>query len=110
MSKKKAIEKLEILKNPINSVDSAIDDNEPIQAEKVPQKPLKSKKIVLGVRNLSNKNVPLTSKVGNTFSRIYFKLLTGESLKDTQTGLRGIPREYFKFALSALFYAYAYTT
>ena len=35
MSKKKGIEKLEISKNPINSLDSTNDDDEPIQAEKV---------------------------------------------------------------------------
>ena len=56
--------------------------------------------IVLGTRNLFHPNVPLASKIGNLFSAIYFKLKTGRLIKDTQTGLRGIPARYFDFALS----------
>jgi len=56
-------------------------------------------KIVLGTRDLSRAEVPLTSKIGNTFSAIYYRLKTGKVLKDTQTGLRGIPAKYFDFAL-----------
>jgi len=55
--------------------------------------------IVLGTRDLFRPEVPLTSKIGNLFSAIYFKLKTGRLLKDTQTGLRGIPEKYFDFAL-----------
>jgi len=56
--------------------------------------------IVLGTRDLSRPNVPLASKLGNLFSAIYYRLKTGELLKDTQTGLRGIPARYFDFALN----------
>ncbi len=56
--------------------------------------------IVLGTRDLSRPDVPLTSKIGNLFSAIYYKLKTGRSLKDTQTGLRGIPAKHFDFALN----------
>ena len=56
--------------------------------------------IVLGTRDLFHRNVPLASKIGNLFSAIYFKLKTGRLIKDTQTGLRGIPARYFDFALS----------
>ena len=56
--------------------------------------------IVLGTRDLSRREVPLTSKIGNLFSAIYYKLKTGKFLKDTQTGLRGIPAKYFDFALN----------
>ena len=56
--------------------------------------------IVLGTRNLSKPEVPLTSKIGNTFSAIYFALKTGKIIKDTQTGLRGIPSRFFKLALN----------
>jgi putative flippase GtrA len=56
--------------------------------------------IVLGTRDLFRPDVPLTSKIGNLFSAIYYKLKTGRLLKDTQTGLRGIPARYFDFALS----------
>lgn len=56
--------------------------------------------IVLGTRDLSRREVPLTSKIGNLFSAIYYRLKTGKFLKDTQTGLRGIPAKYFDFALN----------
>jgi len=56
--------------------------------------------ILLGTRDLSRPEVPLTSKIGNLFSAIYYKLKTGRLLKDTQTGLRGIPARYFEFALN----------
>jgi hypothetical protein len=39
MGKKKTIEKLENIENPTVSTD-CIDDNEPLQAEKIPQKPI----------------------------------------------------------------------
>lgn len=56
--------------------------------------------MVLGTRDLSCPDVPLTSKIGNLFSAIYYKLKTGRLLKDTQTGLRGIPAKHFDFALN----------
>jgi len=56
--------------------------------------------IVLGTRDLSQPSVPLTSKIGNLFSAVYYKLKTGKLLKDTQTGLRGIPARFFDFALN----------
>jgi len=56
--------------------------------------------IVLGTRDFSNPDVPLTSKIGNLFSAVYYKLKTGRFLKDTQTGLRGIPARLFDFALN----------
>ncbi|MCA9935469.1 MAG: bifunctional glycosyltransferase family 2/GtrA family protein [Ardenticatenaceae bacterium] len=58
-----------------------------------------SNTIVLGTRDLSRPEVPLASKAGNLFSAVYYKLKTGKLLKDTQTGLRGIPTRYFDFAL-----------
>lgn len=50
--------------------------------------------IVLGVRAFSG-NVPLRSRFGNWWARQIFRLLTGASVADTQTGLRGIPRDLF---------------
>lgn len=68
-------------------------------AKKIAQK-LENGKIILGERWLrGNPEVPLTSKIGNIFSSLYFKAITGISLKDTQTGLRGIPKKYLPFAL-----------
>ena len=55
--------------------------------------------IILGTRNFENYNVPLRSKLGNKISSILFKLQTGVSCSDTQTGLRGIPKKYKELAL-----------
>lgn len=46
--------------------------------------------LVLGVRGFSGK-VPLRSRFGNGWTRGLFHLLTGLRIRDTQTGLRGIP-------------------
>jgi putative flippase GtrA len=46
--------------------------------------------LVLGVRQFEGE-VPLRSRVGNRLSGFAFRLLVGESLSDTQTGLRGVP-------------------
>jgi len=55
--------------------------------------------LVLGTRDFISKNVPFKSRLGNRFSALYFKLSTGLSIKDTQTGLRGIPVSLTKEAL-----------
>ncbi|GFK92956.1 hypothetical protein NNJEOMEG_00784 [Fundidesulfovibrio magnetotacticus] len=47
--------------------------------------------LVLGVRAFSG-DVPLRSRFGNECTRRIFAFLTGRSVSDTQTGLRGIPR------------------
>lgn len=49
--------------------------------------------IILGVRNFKEKHVPFRSYIGNTITIFIFNLLFGCKLKDTQTGLRGIPFE-----------------
>lgn len=46
--------------------------------------------LVLGVRAFSGK-VPFRSRFGNTWTRWLFFLMTGLLIRDTQTGLRGIP-------------------
>ena len=72
----------------------------PEDIKKVAQELKEEDEVILGSRKFDNKNMPLTSKIGNTFSSLYFKITTGQKLKDTQTGLRGIPRKYFQFALN----------
>lgn len=47
--------------------------------------------MVLGARAF-DRDVPLKSKIGNTISRFLYRLISGISLRDTQTGLRGLPR------------------
>lgn len=76
-------------------------------ARKVAEK-LGLAKIILGERYLEGKNVPLLSKIGNKFSSIYLRFLTGAKLKDTQTGLRGIPKKYFELALNVNGQRYEY--
>src|SRR5437868_7587760 len=54
---------------------------------------------VLGSREFGEK-VPLRSKLGNSVSRVLYRLLLGLKLKDTQTGLRGMPLLLARNALS----------
>lgn len=55
---------------------------------------LKNKdKLILGVRNFDNDNVPPKSKFGNKITRNIFKLFIGIEISDTQTGLRGLSKE-----------------
>jgi putative flippase GtrA len=49
-----------------------------------------SSKLILGARSFDG-SVPLRSKIGNLTTRAVFRFLTGISIRDTQTGLRGIP-------------------
>lgn len=46
--------------------------------------------LVLGARAF-DKDVPLRSRFGNSVSRIVYRIILGIKLRDTQTGLRGIP-------------------
>ena len=46
--------------------------------------------LVLGVRSFTG-DVPFRSRFGNFWTRLFFNLLTGLHVTDTQTGLRGIP-------------------
>ncbi len=51
----------------------------------------KPDRLVLGARQFDGA-VPLRSRFGNSITRKVFRVLVGQGLKDTQTGLRGIPR------------------
>jgi glycosyltransferase involved in cell wall biosynthesis len=54
--------------------------------------------LVLGYRTFS-KNIPLKSYLGNNISKFIYKLILGRSFHDTQTGLRGISRNFMKKCL-----------
>ncbi len=56
-------------------------------------------KLVLGIRDFTEKNVPLRSRFGNKCTSLFFKLSTGVKCPDTQTGLRGIPASLISLAL-----------
>jgi glycosyltransferase involved in cell wall biosynthesis len=49
-------------------------------------------RLVLGARAFEGA-VPLRSRIGNVLTRAVVRLLVGRKLRDTQTGLRGIPVE-----------------
>ena len=49
--------------------------------------------LILGCRDFDSENVPPKSKFGNKFTKLVFKLLYGRKITDTQTGLRGFPKE-----------------
>ena len=56
-------------------------------------------RIVLGTRNLRLSNVPPRSKLGNRLTSFAFYLLYGAKLEDTQTGLRGFPRDLLEWCI-----------
>jgi glycosyltransferase involved in cell wall biosynthesis/SAM-dependent methyltransferase len=49
-----------------------------------------SSALILGVRSFGAQ-VPLRSRVGNNLTRVLMRVMVGQQLADTQTGLRGIP-------------------
>ena len=57
--------------------------------------------IVLGTRDFHSGGIPMRSRIGNAFSSAFFKMDTGMTCPDTQTGLRAIPMKLIGLALSA---------
>jgi putative flippase GtrA len=55
-------------------------------------------KLILGSREF-RRDVPLRSRFGNLMTRNVMRVLAGFNLRDTQTGLRGIPRDFIDFLL-----------
>ena len=53
----------------------------------------------LGSRNFNNINIPFRSFIGNKFISAIFKIIYKIQINDTQTGLRGIPRDCIKLFL-----------
>lgn len=51
--------------------------------------------LILGTRQF-DKKVPLKSYIGNYLTQLAFKVLFGTNIADTQTGLRGLPKELLK--------------
>jgi glycosyltransferase involved in cell wall biosynthesis len=54
--------------------------------------------LIMGVRGF-DKNVPWRSKFGNNITKYLFRLLIGQKLTDTQSGLRGIPISFIRSLL-----------
>lgn len=57
-------------------------------------------KLWLGSRTFEKKDIPFRSRLGNKLTRVIFRLITGQDIKDTQTGLRGIPTGFLKTLVS----------
>lgn len=51
-------------------------------------------KLILGIRDFSDKSIPFRSRFGNNCTSFVFKFFCGLDLKDTQTGLKGIPKSF----------------
>ena len=51
---------------------------------------MESGKLVLGVRDFSQPDVPVRSRTGNRITSLVFKIFVGMTISDTQTGLRAI--------------------
>jgi putative flippase GtrA len=66
--------------------------------------------LVLGCREFSDKTIPLRSRFGNTVSRYMYAWMCGVKVSDTQTGLRGIPRDFMRICLDVEGNAYEYET
>jgi glycosyltransferase involved in cell wall biosynthesis len=56
------------------------------------------KAFVLGYRTFS-KDIPLKSYIGNNISKFVYKVILGYDFKDTQTGLRGLSRDFMRECL-----------
>ena len=52
--------------------------------------------LILGCRCFEGENVPDRSEFGNKCTRVVMKYLTGITVSDTQTGLRGIPAAFMQ--------------
>jgi putative flippase GtrA len=66
-------------------------------------------KVVFGTRAFDTE-VPLRSRFGNAVSRYVYRLLIGVKLSDTQTGLRGIPRDLMALSLEIRANRYEFET
>lgn len=59
--------------------------------DKVGQEMIHSDKFTMGIRNFNIDGVPFRNKIGNKITSLVFKWMFGVYIKDTQTGLRGVP-------------------
>lgn len=56
--------------------------------------------LILGVRDFDEENIPYKSRMGNKLTRKLLYFITGIKIKDSQTGLRGIPFSFLKDCLT----------
>lgn len=65
--------------------------------------------LLLGMRTF-DKSVPIKSSIGNKITSNIFKILYGEKISDTQTGLRGIPNSLIDNFINLVGNRYEYET
>ena len=56
--------------------------------------------LILGTRNFEGENIPWKSSFGNKLTRVICNYLCGVKVTDTQTGLRGIPKNFIKVLMN----------
>ncbi len=56
--------------------------------------------LILGSRNFDGEDIPWKSRFGNKITEKIFSYVAGVHVTDTQTGLRGIPRDFMKQLLN----------
>ena len=61
---------------------------------------LRSGNVVLGVRDFSSAGIPFRSRFGNVWTSFLVRLIYRFPIRDTQTGLRAIPRRLFSEMLA----------
>ncbi|MCL2125225.1 MAG: GtrA family protein [Oscillospiraceae bacterium] len=66
--------------------------------------------VVMGVRNFDHPDVPRRNSLGNRATASVLRLLFGIDLRDTQTGLRGIPRQLVPLMLEIAGNRFEYET
>ena len=67
-------------------------------------------KLVLGVRDFDQPQVPPRSRVGNKITSGVFKVFVGMTISDTQTGLRAIPTDDIKTLITIFGDRFEYET
>lgn len=72
----------------------------PEDTKRVAERMKETGSFVLGTRDFGQEDVPFKSRNGNRITTQVFKLLYGEKISDTQTGLRGVPYDFIKNCLA----------
>lgn len=67
-------------------------------------------KVILGVRDFSQPQVPFKSRFGNNITKAVFRLACGIRISDTQTGLRAIPYKHLPVMIAIEGDRYEYET
>lgn len=65
---------------------------------------------ILGVRDFNGKGIPFRSRFGNKCTSFVFNLFCGIKVKDTQTGLKGIPKALARYLIETPGERYEYAT